>query len=478
MTEAGDSGMRHNISLKRRGVSRAIAWIVGLPLILSISIASADPEVPSGAGPLPDPLKGAKAGAVVNAKHSSLYRKLLPPEIAELLDVGEFQFEAMFQPREPERWRSPKSRGSDGFEVMSSGELRSVPQTGLRASMFEVPRVVQGDHQQLAYKILWNSAGVLAQSKIITNHLKIAIFQRSDASPHWIEFAVERLYPLGLGQAVGIEKPVFREKISALKPAAIEKLSWLTLRFFGPGEDFVWAASPMINSIRQMTGSNRSDAIFSRMFAPDDLFVWSGKNELLEPASISSQPLLVMIVEARETSSEKQGPCVTKTFSDVSNVQLNVDSHRFAGAGGWVPTNTVMVLRDAWRIEVSSRDPFTNDVRQAIYIDKDSGLPIYKVVWDQAGRVVKVVGGILRAVSDEGEGSNVLWGGAYILQPADGGRTVVLANEFSRCDSMVAGKGLKDFDPSSFVTFEPKSKEPSEREKKLEQTEKAVDILD
>lgn len=470
--------MSHNISLKRRGVSRAVAWIISIPVILSVSIAAADPQVPSGTGPLPDPLKGAKAGALVNAKHSSLYRKLLPPELAELLDVGEFQFEALFQPREPERWTRPKSAESDSLEVMSSGELRSVPQTGLRASMFEIPSVVQGDHRQLAYKILWNTAGAIAQSRIIANHLKIAIFQRADAPPHWVEFLVERLYPLGLGQSVGREKPLFREKISALKPAAIEKLSWLTLRFFGLGEDFVWAASPMINSIRQMTGSNRSDPIFSRMFAPDDLFVWSGKNELVEPVSISSQPLLVMIVEPRETSSEKQGPCVTKTFSDRSDVQLNVDSHRLAGAGGWVPTNSVMVPRDVWKIEVSSRDPFTNDVRQAIYIDKDSGLPIYKVVWDQAGRVIKVVVGLLRSVSDEVYGAHAVWGGAIILQPGDGVRTAIIAKELSRCDSMVAGKGLIDFDPSSFVVFETNQKGPSEQEKKLEQSGKADDILD
>lgn len=470
--------MSHNISLKRRGVSRAVASIVIFPLILSISIASADPEVPPGTGPLPDPRKGAKAGALVNAKHSSLYRRLLPPELAELLDVGEFQFEALLQPREPERWMGPKAAGSEGFEVMLSGELRSVPQTGLRASMFEIPRVVQGDHRQLAYKILWNTAGALAQSRIISNHLKIAIFQRADVPPHWVEFLVERLYPLGLGQSVGQEKPFFREKISALKPAAIEKLSWLTLRFFGLGEDFVWAASPMINSVRQMTGSNRSDAIFSRMFAPDDLFVWSGKNELVEPVSISSQQLLVMIVEARETTSEKQGSCVTKAFSDVSEVQLNVDSHRFAGAGGWVPTNAVMVVRDVWRIEASSRDPFTNDVRQAIYIDKDSGLPSYKVVWDQAGRVIKVVVGLLRSVSDEAQGPHAVWGGALILQPGDGGRTVIVTKELSRCDSMVTGKGLIDFDPSSFVIFETNHKGPSVQEKKLEQSDKADDILD
>jgi hypothetical protein len=277
---------------------------------------------------------------------------------------------------------------------------------------------------------------------------------------------------------MGKEQPVFREKISALKPAAIEKLSWLTLRFFGPGEDFVWAASPMINSIRQMTGSNRSDAIFSRMLAPDDLFVWSGKNELVEPISISAEQLLVAVVESQDASIEKQGACVTRSLAGASEVQLNVESGRFGGAGGWVPTNVVMVLRDVWKIDVTSRDPYTNDVRHVIYIDIDTGLPVYKVVWDQAGRVSKVIGGILRTVSDELYGTHAVWGGSYMLQPSDGGRTVALVSELARCDSTVPGKNLIDFDPSSFVLFEAKSKVSPEPEKKLEQVDKADDILD
>jgi hypothetical protein len=138
----------------------------------------------------------------------------------------------------------------------------------------------------------------------------------------------------------------------------------------------------------------------------------------------------------------------------------------------------VMVLRDVWRIEVSSRDPFTNDIRQVMYVDKDSHLPVYKVVWDQAGRVIKVVGGLLRAVNDEAFGEHAVWGGGYLLQPSDGGRTVAIVNEVSRCEAIVPGKGLEDFDPSSFVLFETQSKRAVEQEKKLESVEKADDILD
>jgi hypothetical protein len=92
--------------------------------------------------------------------------------------------------------------------------------------------------------------------------------------------------------------------------------------------------------------------------------------------------------------------------------------------------------------------------------------------------VIKVVVGLLRSVSDEVYGAHAVWGGAIILQPGDGVRTAILAKELSRCDSMVPGKGLIDFDPSSFVVFETNQKGPSEQEKKLEQSGKADDILD
>lgn len=470
--------MSQDVCWSKRDESLVSRWFIGLLLVWLASVVPAQGEPASTTAPLPDPAKGATAGAVVNANHSQAYRKLLPPELAELLDVGEFQFEAMLQPREPRRWKGSKAIGQERYEVLSSGELRGSLETGLRSSMFEVAQVPQGDQRQQAHKILWNATGAIAQYKLVTGRFKVAIFQRPDASPHWLEFLVERLYPLGLGQSPGTEKPLFREKITAVKPEAINTLSWLTLRFFGSGEDFVWAASPMINSIRQMTGSNRSDAMFSRLFAPDDLFVWSGKNELVEPLSISTESMLAPIIEAPEATTEKQGPCVTKIFSGASDVQLNSDSRRFSGAGGWVPSNTVMVRRNMWKIDLSSRDPFTNDVRQAVYVDIDSGLPVYKVVWDQAGRVSKVVGGLLRSVSDDSLGVHAVWAGQFILFPGDNARAVLAAQELSRCDATVKGKELADFDPSSFTRFDTRAKEAEGQKKKLEQPEKSDDILD
>lgn len=470
--------MSQQVCSSKRDESRVSRWFISLSLVWLVLSAAAQCEPASTAAPLPDPAKGATAGAIVNANHSQAYRKLLPPELAELLDVGEFQFEAMLQPREPARWKSSKAIDQQRYEVLSSGELRGALETGLRASMFEVPQVPQGDQKQQAYKILWNATGAIAQYKLLAERFKVAIFQRLDASPHWLEFSVERLYPLGLGQSPGTERPLFREKISALKPEAINTLSWLTLRFFGSGEDFVWAASPMINSVRQMTGSNRSDSMFSRIFAPDDLFVWSGKNELVEPLSISTESMLVPVIEAAEATTERHGPCVTKTFSGVSGVQINAESRRFSGAGGWVPSNAVMVLRNMWKIDISSRDPFTNDVRQALYIDVDSGLPVYKVVWDQAGRVSKVVGGLLRSVSDDSFGSHATWAGQFILFPGDSARAVLVTQELSRCEATVNGRELEDFDPSSFVRFDTKAKEVDGPQKKLEQGEKSDDILD
>mgnify|MGYP006274682383 CR=1 FL=1 len=452
--------------------------LVVLVLMCSMCTASAQPEVPPGIGPLPDPLKGAKSGAIVNTNHSALYRKLLPPEIAELLDVGEFQFEAMLQPREPERWTSPKPTSTDAFEVMTSGELRGVPHSGLRSQMFEVPSVPQGDMKQLAYKVLWNSTGTIAQMKLIAERIKVGIFHRADAAPYWLEFLVERIYPLALGESPGTEKPLFREKIAAIKPPALEKLSWLTLRFFGGGEDFVWAASPMINSIRQMTGSNRSDAIFSRIFAPDDLFVWSGKNELIDATAISVQQLLVPIFEGREASSERRESCVVKSFERDAEIQSNADSKRFPGAGAWVPTNTVMVLRNVWRVELSSRDPYTNDARQAVYVDVESGLPVYKIVWDQAGRATKVVMGLLRSVVSEERGSYAAWAGEYVIYPGDGARVALLVEEASQCDAAIKGREIRDFDPSSFVVFESSGGRAEASDKKPETRQTGSDVLD
>ncbi len=462
-------------------MTRAMHWR-GVCLALSAAVALAtmrvvnagEPEIPNGVGPLPDFAKGARGGALVSAQHIQSYCGVLPKEIADLVEQGEFSFEAVRSPREPLRFVRASVAAPQSVTLAAQGELQGLSVAGLPPVLFPLGEPIEGDTKQFAPKALWNAAAAAWRFKAFATQLSMYIFQKPDAAPHKLEFFVERVHPLSLGTAPGTLRPVFREKISARKPAAIKSLAWLTLRFFGPGEDFVWVASPVNRRIRQITGSNRSDPIFTGAFAPDDLFVWSGKPELVEPVSVSQVPLLVPLLEAKETAPAQQDGCFTRDLAGGAALNLNSQARRFQGAAGWVPANIVMALRNVLRIEITSRDPFSLDTRQVIYIDQSTGIPVYRMVWDQSGRLRKIALGVLRSLEGQPEESGPIIAGVILVHVNDGRRVALISDTFTHCDQYVPGRMLEDFDPSSFVRFE----QPAAVQKKLEATPQPEDSQD
>jgi hypothetical protein len=440
---------------RMRAAIRFALTICGLYVVACMDAQgafAAEPELPKGVGPLPDLSKGAKAGAVVTSQHAHLYRMLLPPELAPMLDRGEFAFEAVGAPREPTRFMMPQFTSNPGGAVTSSGGI-SDPSSGkaMVSPVFEPPRSISGDPSQVAYKILWNAASALWRYDSFTATSSVLMFKGPAESPHKLEFDVERVHPRKIGEVAGTLEPIFRERISATKPGAVKNLSWLTLRFFGSGEDFLWAASPVTNQIRQMTGSNRSDAMFTGIFSPDDLFVWSGKVELVEPSGVTLVPMLVPILEAKETQAEVQDRCSRWSLRADAALAFNHQSSRFKGGGTWIPTNTVMALRSVWRIDITSRDPFSLDARQTLYVDRDTGLPVYRVVWNDAGRLRKFTMGILRSLHREGSLPEPIVAGQVLVYGTEVNRLVMTTDSFSVCSGYQPGRTKADFDPSTFV---------------------------
>jgi hypothetical protein len=436
--------------LRQSATNSVIAILLGLSAASS-SVSAADPDLPKGVGPLPDPSKGARAGAIVTAEHAPLYHSLLPPELAKLNKQGEFVFEALRSPREPARFSFVPGETPALAPPSTHGELRIKDLKGLPRPLFISPQSVGGDVNQAAYKILWNTAALNWNYGYLSSAMSVLLFKAPDSEPKKIEFDIERVYPRKLGLEPGGLDPVFRERISANKPEAIRGLAWLTLRFFGAESDFVWASSPVINRIRQLTGSNRSDQIFTGAFSPDDLWVWSGKVELVEPTNLTLLPILVPVIESANLKPDKNSGCISYLYQGDNVNRLNYQTSRFKGAGSWVPTDITMVLRQVWRIELVTRDPFSLDTRQMLYIDRESGLPIYRVVWDQAGRQKKLVMGLMQSADGEGSHPEPKLAGQVVIPGNGTARMVMLYESLKLCAGFPDGKSISDFDPSLFV---------------------------
>jgi hypothetical protein len=438
-------------------LSLAVFSTVLFPLVAS----AAPVEAPEGVGPLPDLQGGAKVGALVTKGYIDKYRALIPSELAELVDRNEFAFEAVLRPKSRDLLGDEQSAATSSYSIDDKGVLSPAP-VSASGLFFSIPQS-DGDFYEpksTGWRILWNTAVSQWKFKSFAATTSLVTFAGGSDEGKRIDFSVSRIYPPALGQSPGTLKPMFREKISAVSPQPLLGLTWLTLRFLGITADYLWAASPSTGQVRQLTGSNRADPLFTGSFSPDDLFVWSGKVEGVEPTSVKLVKMLIPVVEGAATVQATNNEiCGSADFSKASPLTLNLSSRRFSDLPGWVPTNVRMTLRKLWRIEMMTRDPFSLDARQTLYVDADTMLPVYRIVWEQDGRMKKFVLGILGVVPTR-EGTGPGWRGEIVLSPGTGTRSVLTLQRLETCSQLIQGKNIIDYDPSKIGSKIDKNAQP------------------
>jgi hypothetical protein len=420
-------------------------------LCRSSSAETPQPSIPEGTGPLPDFSKGAKSGVFVTREHVDKYRALLPRELAELIGSNEFVCEVALHPQRPELFERVSKEEATSAKLTEQGSLSPLPQK-VEGPIFPVisEATAQNDRTRRAYEVLWNAHSAIWAMRSSAHTLMLTIFKELRSEGRNVEFLVERVYPQGLGVRRGSLEPLFREKISATAPQIISPLKWLTLRFLGDVDDYVWVSSPITGKVRQLTGSNRSDVLFAGSFTPDDLFVWSGKVEHVEPSALSLVSMLVPVLETpMGDASAKSEQCSKLDFGDGPLV-LNAQSQRFRNGPAWIPTNVRFVVRSLWKIEMTAKDPFSLDARQTLYVDAATFQPIYRSIWEHDGRSRRFVLGVLGSTIGSGA-YRPGWAGQVLFSATDGSRSVVVPTSVETCDAFVPGRTLDDFDPSKIA---------------------------
>jgi hypothetical protein len=409
-------------------------------------------SIPEGVGPLPDFRKGAKSGVFVTREHIDKYRPLFPRELSELIARNEFACEVALNSQRPELYDAAPKAEAAPPTITAEGGLSPVP--GKIAGLIFRPIVEDpsdSDQRSRAYEVLWNVHSALWAKQSSAHGLMLSIFKDPHSGGSKIEFSVERVYPQSLGVKPGKLESLFREKISGVAPQVLSPLKWLTLRFVGDVDDYVWVSSPITTKTRQLTGSNRSDLVFAGAFTPDDLFVWSGKVEYVEPTALSLVPMLVPVLESPMGEAPvRRDSCERIDFSG-SPLLLNAQSHRFQNGAAWIPTNVRFVVRAVWKVDLTTKDPFSLDARQTLYVDAGTSQPIYRSVWGHDGRLRRFVLGVLGSVIESGT-YRAVWGGELLFSPVDGGRSVLVPTYAEACSGFTPGRTIHDFDPSTLAS--------------------------
>jgi len=198
-------------------------------------------------------------------------------------------------------------------------------------------------------------------------------------------------------------KPIdWREILQIVSPPVVFGYTNLTYRYRGALEDDFWIFSPVLGRSRKALESNRGDLIIEGELSLDDLFLFSGRPASYNAAIVGEKTVLAPfpqrealrlelepIHESEETTTPSslltaRGPYRNRKGQNVS-VLWNADSGIFIGAPGWLPTTIQLIPRKLWVLEINPKDPFSTHGTELLFVDQESMLPFYKVVYDQKG---------------------------------------------------------------------------------------------
>lgn len=398
---------------------------------------------------MPEPILD--QGALLTKENVTQYATLLPQILKEVIDEDLLTVPISKTPL----IISEMSSTPLALEISASGDLASPPPSQVPILYpFPTSKEVPSENGA-ALKMLWNTQSILWHYKIAKGLFTLTHKARDGNFSLKGFFA--RSYPFAF---IPESDQLFRERISITEPASIAGYSWLTFRLFSSNEDFVWAISPLTQGPRQITGSNRTDP-FSLSFATaEDFLGWSGRIDFTDASVTSLETVMVpLLVEDRNI--EIQGNCRHATFPN--NAWKNSEI-KFP-----FEVTTSFSPRTIFRLELLSKDPYAQYGKQILLLDSTLFLPYYKVIFDRAGKVWKLVLTIFSLTTQES--ISPVPRGVVVLDLQRKGVSVIDYTQWDLCDNFDDSITLGDFDPyklAEIVSPKPVEKAPQKKDIKNE----------
>ncbi|MBX7136512.1 MAG: DUF1329 domain-containing protein [Oligoflexia bacterium] len=379
--------------LRRRDL-RSARLLACLLLLISASVAAQPKEMdlPVVARPTPALAAAGQTPRLINASNAAEFRELLPDEIYSLVRTGALVLEAQANVN----YEFPAAPSAQTEQAQLDGNGLS----GASKLSVGAPFLLNSDLklEGQGARLLWNTNSVWWSRKILDLSFEL-IKIGTDRAEYVLDGTLQRIYQRAVDPSEAASQ-IFRELIRFQQPGFLQGLSWLTFRYFGKDEDSLWVYSPAISRTRQLTSSNRADALIKSGVTPDDLLVWSGNPQVVEARVTTLKPVLVPAPPSIFPLANADG--CGRVGRDAAATLWNFETGKFAGAAPWSLVGVVFVPREAVRVELQSRDPFALYGRQVLYVDRQTLLPIYKIVYDRAGRLWKAVIGVFGFAKSEG----------------------------------------------------------------------------
>jgi len=343
--------------------------IIAIFFALPVTMVRAEPvDIPSGVPSLSASI--ADGETMIDAESVDKFATLVLPALEHLVKKGGMPLPAIQKLPFPDYssvlWKSDVAGGIAGH--------------------FPFPLVREEGEAERALQIIKNGEFLWQFPPALEASVSYFRF-RASFEPTTLRFKLTRSYQTA-------ERPysanqLFREFVSFEEPSALSPLQFFTIRFSDQKTDRIWEQSGPAGT-RSLEPWLRQERAAGGLFVLDDLFVNSGSAAAYDYGEVQSTTQLVPFSAVSPKIAEEDNGCVVST-QDSETPQFNAFSKRFVRALGWVPTELVFVPRRVFLIKAFPRSPYSHEAELLIVVDRETMLPVMKVVRSDTGGLLRVV---------------------------------------------------------------------------------------
>lgn len=368
----------------------------------------------------------------LTARNFAPYQDYLLAPMATWLKDGKFVMRAAkdtgFGWRYSTRWQAESAGNPALVRVTSTGGLSCTtaahPTFGFPFGEAESIDK-EAEPSKRAAKILWNLEYLTGVNADLLSSLELGWFgekklARKAEGIFYRQFFFDPAPRTeGAAEYLGNDDVTMKEYLSFYAPPVVFGFAAVSWRYRGSREDDVWIYSPVLGRSRKVYEANRADALLDGLLTLEDFFVWSARPESVSAEVVDEKTLFVPFLasdpvplQTERSSTDPSSEVLEGVLTGLgpykrmdgksTSVVWNYESSKFLQLPPWLPSSAVFVPRKTWILELSPRDPFSLLGRQVLVVDKETMLPVYKVVYDRKGLYTRfVIGGWLLAVSEK-----------------------------------------------------------------------------
>lgn len=260
--------------------------------------------------------------------------------------------------------------------------------------------------------------------------------------------------------ANGASAQLYRELVTVLTPASMKGYKFLTFRFRSEEEDLVWMYSPLLMKSRQLTATNRGEAMRGLGVALNDFDILSEHPNSLYPRTLERIEALMPVWIGLEKLPGTGGAGVVENRSAGCRALSGILPRSGEGdapvraaimesAPERFTRHTHFVPRTLYRVHLNSKDPFLPVGRAIVYFDREFHMPLMKVTYGRTGKLRTLMVGAIGVASLSEDGTPKPYLQQLLVFDEERETQVLVSRESAEiCDTLPKEFEMRMFDPS------------------------------